>query len=293
MKNILLALVLLTSNIAFAGLALESSSFKEIEKKALELGKKHGNENVLMVFDIDNTILTMPQDLGSDPWFSWQYDSCVKAKKKSSFCTIDNMGGLLDLQGKIFAVSNMHPTEKVAPAVVKNLQEKGFKVMLLTSRGPNYRNSTQRELKKNGYSMAKHTIGPKGGFPSTYIPYKMDDLKASGITKDEAAVSKLRKARKVSFMNGLMMTSGLNKGIMLKTILNKTKSNFKAIIFADDHKKHTVRVQAVMGNKKDIELVTYRYGKIDGIVNKFKSEDKKPVIKALTTFNKAVNSVFK
>lgn len=298
MKNVffvffLIAATITNSSSIFAGEALETSSFKEIEKKALALGKKHGPKNVLVVLDIDNTVLAMPQELGSDQWFTWQYSDCIKKDASQAHCTAKNMGELLDLQGKLFSLSKMVPTEAVAPKVVKNLQTKGFKVMLLTSRGPNYRNATERELKRNGYNMIKHAIGPKGGYAGTFIPYKLNNLKAAGITKEEAAVAKLRKARKISYMNGVMMTSGLNKGIMLKTILHKTKTKFKAIVFADDHIKHTTRVQAIMGNKKGIDLVTYRYGKIDPQVKAFKASDKKAVMKAFNTLNKTIGSVFK
>ena len=293
MKKIFALLLAITSLTVLAGQSLVTSSFQEIEKKALELGKKHGESNVLIVLDIDNTILTMPQSLGSDQWFTWQYNDCIKLKKKEPYCTGKSMGELLDLQGQLFALSKMVPTEADAPKIVKKLQSKGFKVILLTSRGPDYRNSTERELKRNGYDLRKSSIGPRGGYPATYIPYNMKNLKSAGITKAEATVAKLRKARKISYMNGIMMTSGLNKGIMLKTLLTKTKSQFKGIIFADDHEKHTKRMQAILGNKKGIDLVTFRYGKIDPQVKNFKESDKKEVINAFNTFQKTLKTVFK
>ena len=33
---------------------------------------KSDPEHVLLVLDIDNTLLAMNQDLGSDQWFEWQ-----------------------------------------------------------------------------------------------------------------------------------------------------------------------------------------------------------------------------
>jgi hypothetical protein len=78
-----------------------------------------------------------------------------------------------------------------------------------------------------------------------------------------------KKPRPVSYMNGVFMTAGLNKGIMLKTLLYKTKSKFKAIIFADDHIKHTKRMQQILGD--DVDLTTYRYSKIDPQVEAFKN----------------------
>ena len=41
---------------------------------ALQLADSHGNDQVLVVFDIDNTLLAMEQDLGSDQWYYWQKD---------------------------------------------------------------------------------------------------------------------------------------------------------------------------------------------------------------------------
>lgn len=293
MKKLALFLSLLTSTLVFAGTELETTSFTDIEKKTNELIKKHGAKNVLVVLDIDNTILTMPQELGSDQWYTWQYEDCIKKQIKEKYCITNNMGELLSHMGKIFALSKMIPTEKQTPKVVKRLQEKGVKLFLLTSRGPDYRNATERELKRNGYNIQTSAIGPKGGFPGTFIPYTLENLSAVGLTKADAETAKLRKARKISYMNGVMMTAGLNKGIMLKTMLAKTKSNFKAIVFADDHIKHTKRMQAIMGNIKDVELVTFRYGAIDPQVKAFKAGNKKSVINAFNQLNTTTQSIFK
>jgi hypothetical protein len=94
-------------------------------------------------------------------------------------------------------------------------------------------------------------------------------------------------------MNGVFMTSGLNKGIMLKSLLAKTKTKFKAIIFADDHKKHTVRMQAILGDTKGIDLTTYRYGAIDKTVKAFHASKKKESKAAWKSLNKLNGSVFK
>jgi hypothetical protein len=89
------------------------------------------------------------------------------------------------------------------------------------------------------------------------------------------------------------MTAGLNKGIMLKTLLNKTKSSFKAIVFADDHIKHTKRMHQIMGQVKGVELVTYRYSKIDSEVKAFNKSDKRRVNGDLVRFLKLKKDIFK
>ncbi len=288
--KIYVLLTLLFSLNSYA-LILETMSFADVEKTANEKIKKYGANNVLMVFDIDNTLLAMKQDYGSDQWFNWQYSHCVKKHdKKMSNCVANNMGDLLELTAQIYALSGSVPTETKAVEVMKSLQEKGTKVMLLTSRGPNIRNATERELQKNGFNPQANTIGPKGGYPAYYTPYQLENYKADGLSKLD--IKGLPKPRQISFQNGIMMTAGLNKGIMLKTILHKTKTHFKSIIFVDDHIKHTKRMESIIGADKTIDLVAYRYGKMDKAVKTFHESDKKAAISAHENFKSMLKKVF-
>lgn len=287
MKNLFLSALLIFSIATHADEALETDSFKTIEAKVLEKGKKYGVKNVLVVFDIDNTILTMPQNFGSDQWWGWQSSSCLGKKPLPDFCVTSDFEELLDIQGQIFAISNMLPTEKATVSVVNGLQKKGYKVILLTSRGPSFRNATERAIKNNRMNFVASAIGPKKGFAGTYTPYKLKSFKKFGLTKADMDKMGNKKARPVSYMNGIFMTSGLNKGIMLKTLLKKTKSRFKAIVFADDHIKHTKRMQAIMAPIANV--TTYRYSKIDPVVKAFKEGDKKDSIEAWAKL-KAVNT---
>ncbi len=294
MKNcLLLSLLLLSASNLFASEALESSSMKEIEAKVLAQGKKYGVKNVLAVFDIDNTVLAMPQNFGSDQWFGWQSANCMGKNPKPDFCATTDFGELLDIQGQIFSMSNMVPTEKSTASVLKNLQSKGFKVILLTSRGYSFRNSTERALKNNDMWFVDSAIGPKYGYAGNFKPYDLKNPKQNGLTKSDIKKMGQKSPRSTSYMNGVYMTAGLNKGIMLKTLLHKTKSKFKAIIFADDHIKHTKRMQAIVGADSKIDLTTYRYGKIDSMVKSFKEGDKKESIQAWNELKSATAKIFK
>lgn len=294
MKITLLLLLTLCFNL-YASEKLTTDSFVEIEKKVLSLGKKYGVKNVLVAIDIDNTLMYLPQNFGSDQWFYWQSKNCIGKKKAPDFCTTTSFGELLDLQGKIFAVSNMLPTHYKTVDVVANLQKKGYKVILLTSRGKEFRSATYRALRMNNMWFKKSAIGPKGGFPSHYKPYNLKNLKASGITKEESIVAKLKKPRSVSYMDGVFMGAGQHKGIMLKSLIHKTKTKFKAIVFADDHKKHTKSMHQIFTKKKGIELVTFRYSKIDPMVKAFKEKKsaKNKAINHYKEFQKTLNNVFK
>lgn len=289
MKTFFLLLAFTLSS--FAGTAIQSDSFKEIQKIINSKVKKYGKENVLVVLDIDNTTLTTTQNLGSDQWFGWQYSHCI-GKKKSDICSTNDFNELLRIQGLLFAVIPMKPTDKFTKKVIKKAQNDGVKVIALTSRGFEFRNSTEISLKANGIHFDKSSIGPKGGFASTYKPYNLKNPTKFGLSTEDLKKTGNKKPRSVSFMNGVYMTAGLHKGIMLKTLLKKTGTNFKAIIFADDHEKHTKGMQLILGDDKNIDLTTVRYSKIDPIVDAFHKGDKKIVINAFNKMKMTLKELF-
>lgn len=289
---ILLLLSILSINV-YSDEALETNSFAEIDGKVTALNKKYGAENVLIVLDIDNTVLTMPQGFGSDQWFSWQYGDCIGKKPLPKNCITSSVSELLDLQGRIFAVANMVPTEKRTIEFINKVQARNQKLILLTSRGPEFRDATMRSLKNVGLSFARSAIGPQSGYAATYEPYSLKNLEAYGLTKQDAEIGKLKKPRQVSYMNGVSMNSGQHKGIILKSLLHKTKHKTKAVVFVDDHKKHVERMQDIFGKNNPIEMVTYRYGKIDADVEAFNKNDKKIYHQAYLDFENGLKKVFK
>jgi hypothetical protein len=285
-RYFLILLILLTLSVN-AQTTLETKDFNVIDQHVQKKIKKYGANHVLIVLDIDNTVLKMNTNFGSDQWWGWQ--SSILGSKNCKFCVASSFSELLEIQGEIFAMARMSPTQKTAPKFVEKWQNQNVSLILLTSRGPNFRNATLNELKRNGYNPAKKAIGPKGGYASTYTPYFLSKLKSYGLTMSDAKISSLKPARKVSYQDGVYMTSGLNKGIMLKTLLHKTKSKFKAILFADDHEKHTKRMQEIMGTMKDVDVTTFRYAKIDPEVQEFKKSDKNKVHQTWLEFKKLRN----
>lgn len=285
-------LLVLIVQITFAGEALETDSFDVVEQRVLQEVKEHGKKNVLVVFDIDNTILTMPQDLGSDQWFNWQYESCIKDTKQKPECVTYDMNSLIEIQGQLFAISNMVTPEPTTAKVVKRLQDLGLNVILLTSRGLEFRYSTERVLKMNNMWFASSAIGPMEGFAAPYLPYQLNKLAYYGLNQKDKETARLGNPRPVTYHNGIYMTAGQNKGIMLKTLLHKTGTKFKSIVFVDDHLKHTTRMQEILGKGK-LDLVTFRYSKMDPQVNKFNQSDKKHVVKGWNVLREATTTVLK
>ena len=83
------------------------------------------------------------------------------------------------------------------------------------------------------------------------------------------------------------MTAGQHKGYMLKALLARavgsveqpTESrSFKAILFVDDHAKHTRRMHDAYEHDS-VDLVTYHYMQEDGNVQNFESSSKQHVIR--------------
>ncbi|MBT3234702.1 MAG: DUF2608 domain-containing protein [Bdellovibrionales bacterium] len=264
----LLLIIFITTlqlNLWASGTLATTERFQDVENRVDQLlASGVPAKQILMVYDIDNTLLAMNQNLGSDQWFNWQ--SSLLGQSSSDAAATD-FSGLLDAQHLLFMVSKMHPPESEIPQLVKRLQERKLTSIVLTSRGSDYRNVTERELKRNGYSFKQTAIGPFGGFPSTYLPYQLENPADDGLSIQEVEQFKLKNARPVSYMDGVYMTAGQHKGIMLKVLLHKSRANFSHIIFVDDHKKHTDRMIAAM--KDHSHVYAFHYVKEQGVVNEF------------------------
>ncbi len=279
---------LLVSINLFASENIEAFTFKEISNKIEQLGKKYGNENVLLAFDIDCTLLSSSDNFGGDLWYDWQAD-LMKNDKNSSNLVSKDFNKMLFYQSIFQQLSTMYTTEKDIPSTMKKFQSEGFKTLLLTARGYNIRNLTETLLKNNDLNMKKSCFSE--GFPGEYIPFKADDPEKYGLTADDVKKFDLGKARAVSFFNGMFMSAGQNKGIMLKTLLFKTNKSFKAIVLVDDSVKNVKNMQAVYKGS-DIDVYTFRYAFDDSLKRQFKKSNKVNCIRQWKTFKKAQEEIF-
>ncbi len=265
MKFILLSFVLVTN--LFAHEALTTNDHADVVKKATELSARYGAGRVLVVFDIDNTLMKARQPLGSDQWFEWQADAIAKATPEAAFKTFDE---LLDAQANFYQLSKMDLTQSDLPQLVASIKAQGNSIFLLTSRGPGLRSVTERELKRNGLAFGDKTI--MRGIPEEIVeaPFKQP----------------------VSFMNGIFMTSGHHKGEALAYLVKKSGKSFDAIVFADDLEKHTKRVGETFAASSQPEVVTFRYGKVDPEVANFRSSSKESINTQTKAIVNTVNTVF-
>ncbi len=213
----------------------EIYSISEVYEDMTQLLNSFKSEEILIVFDIDNTVLSMKDYLGSDQWFNW---------KRENLRNSATFSDLLEWQDILFTHGEMRLTERVIPKFIDELQMKKFKVIALTSRSPEYRRATERELSKYEIDFSSRKIGT--------------DIK-----------NQYYRERLIGYDNGIFMTSGLHKGEMLKILVEHSRvKNIKQIVFLDDHLKNTHRVFDQFKNS-DSDILIYRYGKEDDAVKKF------------------------
>ena len=215
-----------------------TTSFDEVKTQVSKLNQQYGYDNVLIVVDIDNTLLTSTVDLGGDVWYQWQrnkFDLKPTESQKVS-CLFEDSIGLL------YELVPMVPTEQGLPALVKQWQKQGNTLFALTSRAPKYRPATERELYRNGFDLEVTALSPEN---------------------QSAPVYREKVGRELSYMKGVMMTSGMNKGEMLDFLLDETGQQFDAIVFVDDSKKNIVNLYNQYKDRNDIDMHIYHYVNIE------------------------------
>ncbi|MEO9510452.1 MAG: DUF2608 domain-containing protein, partial [Nonlabens ulvanivorans] len=216
----------------------EITSFSSVVEDVNQLNAKYGSSNVLIVVDIDNTLLTSSVDLGGDVWYQWQRGALeikpTEAQKVS--CLFEDSIGLL------YELTPMYLTEKSVPSMIEKWQANDNTLIALTSRAPKYRAATERELARNGINLESASLSPIG--------------------EDKALYRETLK-RELSYMKGVMMTSGMNKGEMIDYILQKTGRSFDAIVFVDDSEKNIVNVYDQFKDRNQIDTNIYHYVNIE------------------------------
>ena len=200
-------------------LKAETDDLAMVADWAIRMADDHGTENVLVVFDIDNTLLAMEQGLGSDQWYYWQKDL-----GQQDPCSPQLVADRFQVQGAVFYASAMRATQPDAGKQVGRIQDKGIQTIAVTSRGSDYRLQTFRELRRQDINFWLTAIPPQRGWPEPFVP--------------EGG------SRPALYEDGVFLTAGQHKGDMLKALLDKAGVDHPAIIVMADDKAENL--EAVM-----------------------------------------------
>lgn len=171
---------------------------------------------VLLVLDIDDTLLTTPEEgsqhrkfFGSDRWFSWQ------RKMRAAPNQDPRVPCMSDVNGMIYESGSQVATEKGAQVGIINALT--VDRLALTSRHPRYRGPTEREWFRAGYQE---------------LPMLPDNKKLVVASRIVAPDPK----KPMVYQRGIFMTGGGDKGVMLTELLRQLKrlSHYKTVILVDD-----------------------------------------------------------
>lgn len=237
-KKLILGIFIILSVATFSKVKItKTDSYSDIEKSIESILKKNPKDT-LIIFDIDNTILTSSKDLGGDVWYQWQTGKLdIKASKEQK---VTNLYG--DAIYLLYTLLPMNLIDEKIPSLIEKWQNEST-VFALSSRAPENMFSTTRELKKYNIDFSKSPLRNKGEkinpvFVEKYL------------------------GRNMAYIDGIALTTGLNKGKVIDYLLEKTKKEYKNIIFIDDSKKNVTNVEKEFTDNEKVNMDIFYYTKI-------------------------------
>lgn len=225
----------------------ETDDLADVAAWSLQLANAHGPDRILVVFDIDNTLLAMEQGLGSDQWYYWQKDL-----EQTDPCSPMRVANRFAVQGALFHASAMRATQPDAAEQVRRIQQAGIPVIALTSRGADYRLQTFRELRRQDISFWGSALPPQHGWAEDFVP-------ASG-------------SRPARYEDGVFLTAGQHKGDMLADLLDRTGVERPAVIMIIDDKAANLDAVLERFVETETRVHAWRYTREDKAVAAFDAE---------------------
>lgn len=235
-----------------AGLSCDPKETQiEMEAKSITTTLAYANsfscaekQNVCVVYDVDNTLLTAEPSFGGDSWAIWQSTLGGTDKNLVTHWLKASTPG--DFEGALRYFITYHPVELATPKVVAEVQKR-YPTIAMTARGfATYYAATKRQLTANSMDFSKNPIG-KNTLDNTLL--------ALNSTGDGFKM----------YYNGVYYTAGDDKGLTLLNFIKYQRhltGNQKlcsAVVFADDNKVNSDNVANALKNKVafvDIHLTT-------------------------------------
>jgi hypothetical protein len=178
----------------------------------LDLGTEFGPGNTLVVMDIDNTLLTMVDDLGGDQWYRWQKALLANPGPDEGEVAPD-FDGMLNVQRFLFSARPMRLTQPDMADIVASLQGLGYPVMALTARGPVNIGATLRELARNGIELRESAPAGTPDLAGAHLPFEAANPAEAGLSPEAVQAYKLGVPGPVLYKEGVYMVAGQHKGV--------------------------------------------------------------------------------
>ncbi len=226
----------------FLIMALASTLFADIyEVSSIKEMDKYREEGVLFLYDIDNTLVTLDQMLGTDQWFCYRLNQLIAETKN----TQEALDKALAEWTSIQYISKIHEVEKGSSEMIKSQQEEGMMCIGFTTRGLSLSHCAVSQLNSIGIDF------------TTTAPMKHDLLFLT--------------SQSIIFRHGVLFTAGTHKGTALVEFLNQMNFTPKKIVFINDKHKDLAQVEEGC-NTLGIPFIGLRYNYLDKVVAAFDPE---------------------
>jgi len=223
-------------------LAITSILFGDIyEVCSIKEMDKFREEGVLLLYDIDNTLITLDQTLGTDQWFVPRFAQLQKELGDSR----QALNKALTEWTAVQCISKVHEVENGASAMIKSQQEDGVMCMALTTRGLAISERTVDQL---------HSIGV--------------DFTVTAPLKGNLV---FHTTDTIIYRDGILFNSGTHKGDALVEFFHQIGFIPKKLVFINDKYKHLTSVEEGC-NRLGIPIVGLRVNFLDEVVNAFNPE---------------------
>ncbi|ROR99010.1 uncharacterized protein DUF2608 [Sinobacterium caligoides] len=259
--------ILLSSN-NYAHADLKSAQSFEVIKTLVEGFDNKGIEQTLIVMDDDDTLTMMQcndqnspskcQYLGGPAWYSWQSE-LISNNSSSNFRVAEKNKELLQISALLLSINNMPYTDPIIPGVLRELTDKGSKVLVLTARGVSNLSASENQFdnlyltedKQQSFLsfLNSHALlGTNSGISSIAGPIKPASCNAE---------------RRIAYQQGVMYVAGQNKGVMLECLLARTDAKaIKNIVFIDDTLQNVKNVYNAFKDNEKYTVYAYHYTKL-------------------------------
>lgn len=227
----------------FKLLLLLTLSFSILSSKIIEINnideiKPFLNKKYLIVFDLDNTIMEPVQELGTDQWFCYYFQECIKQGLQKKEALQRALREWSAIQG----FTQVKLVETQIRDIINDLQTKNITTMGMTTRDLSLCMCTLDQLRALEINLNKSA-------PSKKEYYQNDD-------------------GSILFREGVLFTSGKHKGIALWNTLDNLSHKPNAIIFINDKRNNITPVEDEC-KRRGIEFLGFRYGYLDEKVANF------------------------
>ena len=232
MNKLIASFFLLMTSLTY-GVVYESMDIADVEK--------HVDQDTLLIFDLDNTIMEPKQQLGTDQWFYYTIQRRIKQGMDKTEALEETLSHWMALQN----ITEVQLCQEGCQQVIAQLQEKNIPIMGLTTRGLGLSQCTIRQLKSLGVDLSKTA-------PSQSEHFALNP-------------------RSVLYRGGILFTAGTNKGTAFEKIIKDMGYTVRKVVFINDKRSHITELE-VRVEEMGIPFVGLRYGVTDERVKNFSME---------------------